>query len=184
MATNCYLVFDEEPGRGAIIDPGAEAARILSTIQQFSHLTISDILLTHGHPDHIGAVGELQRALGAKVVIHRDDAEMLGSVVLKELIDEDDHHLTVDGLRFTIYPTPGHTPGGVCFLVEEEGILFSGDTLFAQGVGRTDCKGGDEPALHQSLSKLFTLPPETLVYPGHGPAASLKDTWAYKGVCI
>jgi glyoxylase-like metal-dependent hydrolase (beta-lactamase superfamily II) len=135
-----------------------------------------EILNTHGHPDHAYADAAVKRATSAAVSIHRLDAYRLGQqedpVTADRLFDEGDESALAD-LRITILHTPGHTEGSVCFYAPAERALFSGDTLFNAGLGRTDLPGGDARALVASLHRLSTLPPDTVVYPGHGPSTTI-----------
>ena len=157
---------------------------VLKLEQEKIHLEA--ILLTHGHGDHIGAVDALRDAMGAKLWIHAADAPMLSeakknlSVFMGFSIETRpaDHFLTdgqmlsVAGISLQVFHTPGHTPGGVCFYLEN--ILFSGDSLFAESVGRCDFPGASSAQLIAALQeKIMCLPDETKVYPGHGPATSI-----------
>lgn len=182
LGTNCYLLIDESLGRGVIIDPGGEPLKILSAIQKIGRPTITHILLTHGHADHIAAAPELQESLAALIVVHKKDEPMLKNDIasLGRLFGVRHNPISADlaieeGWKGTIH-TPGHTPGSVCFHLPDSGILFSGDTLFADGVGRTDLPGGNHDALLSSLRKLSKLPPATVVYPGHGPKTVLAES--------
>ncbi|HEY8910058.1 MAG TPA: MBL fold metallo-hydrolase [Desulfosporosinus sp.] len=181
LGANCYLYACMESKKAVIIDPGADGKKIHRWVLE-KGLTIEYILLTHGHVDHIGAVDELRELLGAVTVgIHADDAEMLtdskknlssylgSQVVLKgaDFLIQDGQELMIGTQQLSVISTPGHTPGGVCFLSTEG--LFSGDTLFAGSIGRTDFPGGSlEQLLKGVKEKLMTLPEDTLVFPGHG----------------
>ena len=186
LATNCYIVGSESSKEGMIIDPGAEANQILSSVKG-SGLDIKSIVLTHSHIDHIGALKEVEEATGAEVAIHTDDAQALKgqepslgamfglsypSPPPPDRLLEDGESIDIGDLRFSVLHTPGHTPGGICLL--GEGIVFSGDTLFNYGVGRADLPGGSYSQLMDSIStKLMTLPDTTIVYPGHGPDTTI-----------
>jgi len=185
IETNCYLVWDEETMEGVVIDPGGEGERILRGIRELK-IKPQAILLTHGHGDHIAAVGVVKEATGAPILIHQKDAEMLinpqKSLLAfmgqnKELPPADRILAEGDQIRFgkvevKVVHTPGHTPGGVCYL--GPGIAFSGDSLFAGSIGRTDFPGGSYDELIQSIQdKLLVLPDETRVYPGHGPQTTI-----------
>jgi len=183
FATNCYIIGSELTKEGMIIDPGDEARHILKGVED-SQLDIKLIVLTHGHIDHVGAVGEVKEATGAEVCIHADDAKSISgqqgwlvSMLVSGLsypappspdrLFKDGDSVDIGDLHFSLLHTPGHTPGGICLL--GNGVVFSGDTLFNHGVGRTDLPGGSYSQLMNSLqTKLMVLPNETIVYPGHG----------------
>lgn len=184
MGTNCYLIWDNDKN-GVIIDPGFTDARI-NTIINENALTIHYILLTHGHFDHLGGVQKIKNETGAKVLIHENDQDCLTdpkrnlSLMAKiELrLDPADGYLVegqnlqVGNLEFEILHTPGHSKGGICLLTGKH--LFSGDTLFNRSVGRADFPDGDMNELLTSIrEKLFILPDDTLVYPGHGENTSI-----------
>ncbi len=184
--TNCYVVGCEETQEGVVIDPGANPERILRTLEE-SGLTIRYVLNTHCHFDHMGANAEIVAVTGAPLALHPAELPILqargGSswfgVPVKEspLPDvelEDGQVLEVGTLRFQVLHTPGHSPGGVTFYLEEEGAAFDGDVLFAMGVGRTDLPGGNWDTLMRSIREiLFALPDETVLYPGHGPKTTV-----------
>ena len=180
LATNCYIVGSESSREGVIIDPADEAKVILREVKDLA-LDIKFILLNHGHFDHIGALKEVKEAIGAEVAMHKDDAMRLQEYSLAgeqfglsnpvppapDRLLQDGDSIDVGDLHFSVLHTPGHTPGGICILVN--GVVFSGDTLFNYGVGRCDLPGGSYSQLMDSIrTKLMTLPDETIVYPGHG----------------
>ncbi len=183
FATNTYIIYDENLD-AVIIDPAAEAKKIISTIEK-NNLKPKFILLTHGHPDHVGALYELKEKYNLKVYINEKDQEMLetnstyfGPMLGLDIKDvkgdsylKDGQELSLGNLKFKIIETPGHTKGGVCILIEN--ILFSGDTLFLGSMGRTDFPGGNEEEIFSSLKKLMELPDETVVLPGHGPKTTI-----------
>ncbi|ERT56902.1 MBL fold metallo-hydrolase [Peptoniphilus sp. BV3C26] len=183
FATNTYIIYDENLD-AVIIDPAAEAKKIISTIEK-NNLKPKFVLLTHGHPDHVGALYELKEKYNLKVYINEKDQEMLetnstyfGPMLGLDIKDvkgdsylKDGQELSLGNLKFKIIETPGHTKGGVCILIEN--ILFSGDTLFLGSMGRTDFPGGNEEEIFSSLKKLMELPDETVVLPGHGPKTTI-----------
>ena len=187
LASNCYLVGAEANKEGIIIDPGAEANRILKRVDDLG-LEVKLIVLTHGHKDHVGAVKEIKEAIDAEVAIHTDDAESLQ--MRQPLIEQlglsvhpspspdrllkDGDSLNVGDLHFLVLHTPGHTLGGICLF--GDGVVFSGDTLFNLGIGRTDMPGGNYVQLLNSIhAKLMVLPDSTVVYPGHGPQTTIGN---------
>lgn len=185
LGTNCYIAVNEEENRGVIIDPGADAKNILSAVSQ-KNLEIDAILLTHGHSDHIGALAEVKEALKCPVVISEGDAGMLtdsrknlsafmgAGMAFKgaDRLVNDEDVLDFAGLRFEVLSTPGHTPGGCCYKCGD--IVFCGDTIFCESIGRTDFPGGSYSQLLQSIkNKILTLPDNTKLLPGHGPATDV-----------
>lgn len=165
LQTNCYIVIDEESREAAIVDPGGEASKILPEIKGFK---IRYIILTHGHPDHFGAIDELKKATQAPVLIHPADSWFIKPD--RELKDGDE--IKFGGLSLKVIHTPGHSKGGICLY--GNGYLFSGDTLFSEGFGRTDLPGGSRDEMKRSLKRLSALPDETLVYPGHDESTTIK----------
>lgn len=185
FASNCYIVGAETSHEGIIIDPGAEANRILKRVKDLG-LTVKFIVLTHSHIDHIGAVKEIKEITKAELAVHSADARALQSRspmgVLYRLslqaapppdrLLKGGDSLEIAGLRLLVLHTPGHSPGGICLL--GEGVVFTGDTLFNFGIGRTDMPGGSTHQLMDSIhTKLMVLPDNTFVYPGHGPETTI-----------
>ena len=184
LATNCYIVGSESGGEGMIIDPGGDAKQILKKVSDLK-LDIKLIVLTHGHMDHVGALGEVKEATGADIAAHTDDARTLSDGSLSVLFGisqsapplpdrllNDDDKIALGSLNFIVRHTPGHSPGGICLL--GEGVVFSGDTLFNYGIGRSDLPGGNYNQLIDSInSKLMVLADDTIVYPGHGPKTTV-----------
>jgi hydroxyacylglutathione hydrolase len=178
--TNCYVVGCEETREGVVIDPGGHPGRVLKAVEE-SGLKIRYVLNTHCHFDHMGANAEVVAATGAPLALHPAELPILQaqggaawfgvSVTESPLPDvelEDGQVLEVGTLRFRVLHTPGHSPGGVTFYLEQEGAAFDGDVLFAGGVGRTDLPGGDWETMMRSIHEvLFKLPDETVLYPGH-----------------
>ncbi|SES73418.1 Glyoxylase, beta-lactamase superfamily II [Natronincola peptidivorans] len=182
---NCYVIADEKTNEAAVIDPGGDADKIMEVLQK-NELDLRYILLTHGHGDHIGGVQELKEKTNAPVYVHKGDLNLLqdknknysalmGGPVIEMTADsflEDGSVLTLGDLKLKIIHTPGHTRGGVCIHVNNN--VFTGDTLFANSIGRTDLVGGDFDIIIQSIKeKLFTLDDDSIVFPGHGPASSI-----------
>ncbi len=184
---NCYVIGDEESMTGAIIDPGDEATRIALTVERVG-LEISQIIVTHSHIDHVGAVAQLVDEYMCPVLMHAEAEAMLktvpqqammmgmrfGKIPNADLHVGDDEVLEVGSLRLRSMYTPGHAPGHLAFFVEDEGLVFSGDALFAGSVGRVDLPGGSMKVLMRSISeRLLTLPDETRVLSGHGPETTI-----------
>ncbi len=179
--TNCF--WFEHAGRGWLVDPGDDEVRAF--LPELGPVDV--VLLTHGHVDHVlGLAAVRARHPGARIVLPKADlvwfrkadlqASMFGLryVQVPEPDDLLEPPCELDGIR--VLPTPGHTPGSVSYYLPEAGVCFSGDTLFAQGVGRTDFPGGSWTELSRSIrEQLFTLPDSTVVYPGHGPETTIAD---------
>jgi hydroxyacylglutathione hydrolase len=179
---NCYILTDELSKETAVIDPG-ESSRELSDYISSSGAKLKYILLTHGHLDHTGAVADLMKSFDCPVCISKKDADIMrkgdfifGQFDVKEdkvIYLEDGTVLKIGDIEIKSIETPGHSPGGICFLAE--GKLFSGDTLFSGSIGRTDFNGGDYNVLISSIrNKLMILSDNTEVYPGHGPQTAIK----------
>jgi hydroxyacylglutathione hydrolase len=187
LQTNCYIVADSD-GEAIIIDPGGDAERIEKTIESHE-LTPRWILCTHGHPDHTYAAGRLQSSYDIELLVHAKDRPMveagLGELAFvfdtrgyqKPIIGpaiEDGQTIKVGSLVFYAAHTPGHTPGGMSFVGGHD--VFTGDTLFACGIGRTDLPGGSASTLLHSIEKrLFVLNDETRVHPGHGDETTIGE---------
>ena len=195
VATNCYLVWNKATGEGVLIDPGDEAERICSAIAE-ERVKLKAILLTHGHFDHILVAEELKEKYDVPLYASKDEKEMLGSsrwnlsgreegIEITDYIPlEDGESIEMLGKEWKVLSTPGHTKGSVCYFVPGDiPYLFSGDTLFYESYGRTDLYGGSEEAIKKSIKeKLFTLPEETLVYPGHEEATTIANEKQYNPV--
>lgn len=190
---NCYIIGDEETGEGALVDPGDEAARIAIAVEQ-TNLEIARILITHAHVDHVGAVAALVEEYACPVLMHAEAEPMLeqlptqammmgfrfGKVPTVDRYIEDGEVISVGGLELASLYTPGHAPGHLAFYAESEGLVLSGDALFAGSVGRVDLPGGSMEVLMRSIEeRLLTLPDETKVYSGHGPRTSIGNEKAY-----
>ncbi len=186
LQANCFLVGCEETGEGFVVDPGGDADEILAGIESLE-LTVRCIFDTHGHPDHVAANAAVREATGAGLYIHAADREMIESpdamavMIAGELapctpdstFDEGDE-IAVGSLTVRVMHTPGHTPGCVCLCVGDD--VFTGDTLFAGGIGRTDLPGGSRPALSDSLRRLLEeLDPATRIHPGHGLSSTMAE---------
>ena len=178
IGTNCYILEDEEAGLAAVIDPGDEAGKILKALED-EKVKVEYILLTHGHYDHTTAVPALHKALPeAKIYIHQADAHGAGSQLfplagqVDELLlyDEGDT-LPMGGLTIEVLHTPGHSKGSVVLKVAD--VLFCGDTLFANSMGRTDLPGGSYQEIMASLKRLGQLEGDYHVCPGHDRISTL-----------
>lgn len=187
LAVNAYVVEDPAARKAVVVDPGGDGEALLAEIGGLG-LTVEKILLTHGHFDHVGAVGVLREKTGAPVYVHADDVErmlgarrqgMLFGLSLQNPPKPD--HLVGDGdtvpfggREFLVAHTPGHTPGCVCYITD--GMAFVGDLIFAGSIGRTDLPGGSYDTLIESVrNRIFTLPEETVLFPGHGPATTVGE---------
>jgi len=187
LGVNCFLVGDEASNEAVVVDPGADGDAVLDAIDR-SGMQVKYIINTHGHFDHIGAVQALKEATGATYLIHEKDLHLLSVAersarmygLSAKNAPQPDRFLT-DGLRLEfgslaieVLHTPGHTPGGCCLYLCNEKLVITGDTLFADSIGRTDLPGG---SLKQLLSgireKLMTLPDDVVVWPGHGPSTTI-----------
>lgn len=186
LEANCYLVYDEASGEGVIIDPGGDTTPLRQEIERH-RVTIKAILNTHGHFDHSAGNAELA-SFGVPLGIHPDDHDLLMEgggaawfgfptvpTMQPTIALTEGFEYPVGNLCLRVLETPGHTPGSICLYSPEENALLTGDTLFADGIGRTDLPGGDPRVMTASLARLLTLPPETTIYPGHGPTSTLAQ---------
>ena len=186
LQANCYFLIEENDL--ILIDPGDEASFILDEIQR-QKLNLVGIFATHGHFDHIGVVGEIQQSFDVPFYISKKDlflVERLNETAKyflgynpyflspKNIRDLNDKTFKVSRLMFNVISTPGHTPGSVCLYFEKEKIIFTGDTLFKDGVGRTDFSYSSFENLKDSLKKIFYLPKEIIVYSGHGEITTIE----------
>jgi len=180
MAVCCYVVGCEETRKCCVIDPGGGEERILAFCRE-EGLTIEAIVCTHGHPDHVCGNALLKKTTGAPIIMHAADVEFFAREDIEQYFSmlglpasppadrtvADGDTIEVGRLKLTVLHTPGHTPGGICLYSPPH--LFSGDTLFVGGVGRTDFPGGDTLQLLDAIrEKVLSLPAETVVWPGHG----------------
>ena len=191
MQANCYIIGCPATGEAAVVDPGGDADRILARLKARG-LRLRYIILTHGHVDHIAALGEVRDATGAEVLIHAGDAEMLTDPTRNlsffmgrrlrfspaERLLADGDTIEVGTVRLEVVHTPGHTPGGICLKTDD--LVITGDTLFAGSVGRSDFPGGNHRQLIRSIKeRLLCLPGHTRVYPGHGPETTIEEEKRY-----
>ena len=193
--TNCYVLRSSEEVKDClIVDAGLGANKLIEFLQE-NQLNPVSVVLTHGHIDHIEGVASLRADFpDIKVYIHKLDAEMLTepytnlsamtgvpfSIEPADFLLEDQSVIEEAGIKLTALHTPGHTPGGICLYCEDEGVVFTDDTLFADSIGRTDFPNGNTKQLLQSIrEKLFILPDETKVYSGHGPSTSIAHEKNY-----
>lgn len=187
LGANCYIVYCEKTLQGAVIDPGGNGKQIIDRIRR-ENIKLACIINTHGHADHIAANDEIKDATNAPVFIHSADAIMLvsaqenlsayiGNNLICQPADrllQDDDVIMVGEIEIQVIHTPGHTLGGIC--LKAGNVLFSGHTLFAQSIGRTDFPNGSHNQLINGIkSKLLTLADHTVVLPGHGEATTIGD---------
>jgi len=182
LQTNCYIVYDGNSS--LVIDPGDEPDIILDEIKKNS-LSVDYIIITHAHFDHIGAVPEIKEATSAKIALHPDELILyesapeqatlwgfeLPAMPSPDIFIEDGSKIEIGSLTLRVMHTPGHSPGGISLY--GDGFVFTGDTLFAGSVGRTDFFGGSIERLKESFRRLLSLPPETIIYPGHGESSKI-----------
>ena len=186
VGTNCYLVINDDTKEAVLIDPADCADKIEQMISE-NGVTLKAILLTHGHYDHITAADDIRKMYDVKIYASCDEAELLLDthknlsahsrkvVTLKaDVLHKDGDILELAGINIEVKHTPGHTIGGSCYYIKEAGMLFSGDTLFAESVGRTDFPTGSmSQIVHSIKDKLMNLPEDTKVFPGHGESTSI-----------
>ncbi len=183
--TNCYIIGCEETKEGIIIDPALDGQRILKKVEELG-LRTKAIVLTHGHIDHLGALQEVLEATRAKVMIHADDVEEMEESI-KELsysdtfraveipVDrllQDGDRIEAGKLSLEVIHTPGHTSGSICLKAAAD-TIFTGDTLFAGSVGSVDSPEGFDRLMSSIQTRLLVFPPETKIYPGHGPGSMI-----------
>lgn len=191
LQCNCSILGDEESREALLVDPGDDVELIMERVAKH-RLKVVAIVATHGHIDHVGGLAEARQATGAPVLIHEADVFLYKMLPVQAMMiglgapqlgnGEDDldgrladgQKLTFGKLTAEVLHTPGHTPGSVCFHVGSDFKLLSGDTLFARGIGRTDLWGGSQEDIVRSIrERLYRLPDETVVYPGHGPQTTI-----------
>lgn len=191
---NCYLIGDEKAGTGIVIDPGDEGEAVLEMVSKHA-LTITDIIITHAHLDHVSGVDVVRKATNAVVHMSRNDMPLFEIIPSQgalfglrvkrpgdpEKFVTQNQLIRAGSMALRVIETPGHTPGSVSLLVEgEKGLLFTGDTLFAGSIGRTDLWGGSyEQIIESIVTRLLPLGTDVLVYPGHGESTSLGEEREY-----
>lgn len=191
LKCNCSIYACEKTKEAVIIDPGDEPDRILEVVRHYD-LKVKALLHTHAHLDHVGATAAVKRETGAEVWLHEGDSWLYDNVAMQGALFgfatdptspvdrfpvDGDRCAFGDGFAFTVLHTPGHTPGSVCFkFSKDDAPIFSGDTLFRRGIGRTDLWGGSYETIIASIrERLFTLNEETVVVPGHGPTTRIGE---------
>lgn len=192
--TNCYLIFDEDSKEIMVIDPAGDADKIENAIKEEFKGNLKYIYITHCHGDHIAGVNDLKSRCGGKILIHKIDAKGLNDrninlypyPDLKPIILDEDSKvedgdlINLGKLEFKVIHTPGHTAGSTSLYCQKEKCLFSGDTIFAGAYGRTDLPTSSKDAIIDSIfNKIFKLPDETIIYPGHGRTTILKNEKNY-----
>ena len=205
--TNCYFLYMEGEHEAIVVDPADKGQNIYSALQK-NGFRVAGILLTHGHFDHIWGLDALRDAANAaaeadgleavKAYAHEDERGLLKDVGMNvseqagracstyaDVYVKDGQEITLAGMTCKVIATPGHTAGGCCYYFEEAGMLIAGDTLFAESVGRTDFPTGSMGTLVRSIrEKLFVLPEDTKVYPGHGDSTTIGHEMKYNPFCV
>ncbi len=195
MAVFCYLIGDEKGGEGLLVDPAGDFDSIFAKVKQH-RLRITQVVNTHGHFDHTSGNDQILRETGAELLIHEADAGMLGSISNKFLSRmsggkgspkacrtlRDGDTISSGSVSLKVIHTPGHTAGSIC--LHTPGHIFTGDTLFTEGMGRTDLPGGSERKIMESIrNKILTLPDNTIIWPGHHygrfPSSTVKEQKRY-----
>lgn len=188
---NCRIFYDDQTKAAFVVDPGGNAERIMKVVNKLE-LKVCEIWLTHSHFDHCGAVAEVQKQTGAKLLAHKAESEFRSQVKTRavffgigadledcpepdQYIEEGDI-LDAAGLKFKVFFTPGHSPGHVVFYQPENNLLIAGDTVFSGSIGRTDLPGGNYQLLINNIrSKILTLPDDTIIMSGHGPDTTVGE---------
>jgi len=188
LQCNCVIIGDERTKTAIVIDPGDEIERVAAALSKHG-LRVAHIVATHGHIDHVGGFSELKRLTGAPTRLHEADVFLYENIALQagwlgvpppptdpiDAVLDETTGLAIGDVKLDVHHTPGHSPGSVSLVLPETTpILFSGDSLFAGSIGRTDLWGGSFETLMESIrTKLLTMPDETIVIPGHGPATTI-----------
>jgi len=198
VSTNCYLVCNEQTREAVVIDPADNSNYLIAECRKLE-VTPKAILLTHGHFDHILAAKALAVEFSCRIYAGKDEAQLLkdpagnltGSwgrqplVLAADVLARDQEVLELIGFQWKVLFTPGHTAGSVCYYIGSEAVLFSGDTLFAESMGRTDLPTGSETAIISSImERLLVLPDDTMVYPGHGNPTVISHEKKYNPVAV
>ncbi|MEG1847834.1 MAG: MBL fold metallo-hydrolase [Lachnospiraceae bacterium] len=196
VQTNCYYLYRKGHTEAVCIDPADRGADLYAALKE-QGLSVQGILLTHGHFDHILGVKQLRDLAGCKVYAYEGEQELLADATMNvsaqmshpvsieaDILLRDSERVTIADMTCTVIATPGHTAGSCCYYYEAEGVLFSGDTLFQESVGRTDFPTGSSAALGRSLrEKLMILPENVKVYPGHGDETTIGYEARYNPYC-
>ena len=186
LQANCYLIENE--GKGILIDPADDGSFLLEELQR-KNVELEALFLTHGHFDHCMAAGEIQMSLDVPLYLHKKDQFLIDRldstaehflgykpiIIPPKNVKYISSKLKVKSLKLQILETPGHTPGGVCYYFPDEKIVFTGDTLFAGAIGRTDLSYSNKKDLWSSLKTILALPEETTIYPGHGESTYIGE---------
>lgn len=177
IETNVYII--EENNEAILIDTGANTKKIMEFLNRHN-LKLKFILMTHNHLDHSRSLKDIQTKTNAKVFISKKDYNIEFGVKIENFTDiKEGDTFKLKNTKLEAISTPGHTQGSICFYIKENSILFSGDTLFKQGIGRTDLPTSSEEEMKNSLKKLFRLPENTVVYPGHGEETTIGKEKKY-----
>lgn len=196
VQTNCYFIYQENEKKIIVVDPADKGDYLYNAFTE-AGFEVAAILLTHAHFDHIWGCNKLRELSGAQVFASEDEKELCESAKLNVSEDvgrpytvfvdwylRDGEEVTIEGMKFKVIATPGHTQGSCCYYFENDNILVSGDTLFEGSVGRTDLPTGNGAVLSRSLKeRLMILPDETLVFPGHGNGTTIADEKKYNPFC-
>lgn len=170
LSTNCYALYDRENKSGIIVDPGDEPEKMIEFFQTHGY-SCPYVIITHCHPDHVMGVHMIRQVLRSKVCMSEKEVNFF-NVKVDHLLKEGEK-IEQDKIKLKVMETPGHTPGSICLIGDK--FILSGDTLFNQGVGRTDFPGGSFEVLQDSLKKLLALPKDMIVYPGHGETTTIAN---------